>query len=123
MLRLLYICIAILVAGCGSSTLSRRPATEDLPGLKSPANSNLKQLDEIKKIGLEWWFQNRGLMAEESARIAGCFSVVRPIKNFAARDDVVWEVRIVHFLGGSLTGILWINERTQQVIALGIEPK
>ncbi len=93
------------------------------PDLKSPGASDEKRESEITKICLEWWLKNRGLLAEESFKVAGYFSVARPIAKFAARDDRVWEVRVLHLHTGGPTGILWINDKTEKVIALGAEEK
>jgi hypothetical protein len=94
-----------------------------LPDLKSPAASEEKRVSEIREIGLSWWLKNRGLLAEESFKVAGYFSVARPIADFAARDDRVWEVRVLHLHTRGPTGILWINDKTEKVIALGAEEK
>lgn len=93
------------------------------PDLKSPAASDEKRVSEIRKISLEWWLRNRGVLAEESFKVAGYFSVARPIAKFAARDDRVWEVRVLHLHTGGPTGIVWINDKTEEVIALGAEEK
>jgi hypothetical protein len=76
-------------------------------------------VSEIGEIGLAWWVKNRGLLAEESLRVAGSFAVVRPMGQFAGRGDRVWEVRIIHLRTGGPTGILWIHDQTEQVLALG----
>jgi hypothetical protein len=93
------------------------------PDLRSPAASEGKRVSEITKIGLAWWVKNRGLLAEESLKVAGFFFVVRPIAQFAARDDRIWEVRIVHLHTRGPIGILWINDKTEKVIALGVAEK
>jgi hypothetical protein len=93
------------------------------PDLKSPAASDEKRVSEIREISLAWWLKNRGLLAEESFKVAGYFSVARPIANFAIRDDRVWEVRVLHIHTGGPTGIIWINDKTEKVIALGVEKK
>jgi hypothetical protein len=92
-----------------------------ISGLQTPSVLDASRAKRLESIGLDWWMHNRGLLAEESLKIAGYFSVVRPIKGFANRDDIVWEIRIIH-LDGSPTGILWINEKTRKVIGLGVEP-
>lgn len=111
--------ILFLLLGVGVQAAELTP----VPDLKSPAASDEKRTSEIRKIGLEWWLKNRGLLAEESFKVAGYFSVVRPIAQFAARDDRVWEVRILYLHTGGPTGILWINDKTEKVIALGAEEK
>ena len=93
------------------------------PDLRSPAASEGKRVSEITKISLQWWTKNRGLLAEESFKVAGYFSVARPIAKFAARGDRVWEVRVLHLHTGGPTGIVWINDKTEKVIALGAEEK
>ncbi len=93
------------------------------PDLEAPAASDEKRVSEIKTIGLQWWVRNRGLLAEESLEVAGYFSVARPIASFAARDDRVWEVRVRHLHTRGPTGIVWINDTTEKVIALGAEEK
>jgi hypothetical protein len=94
-----------------------------VPDLISPAAGDEKRISEIGKIGVAWWVGNRGRLAEESFRVAGYFAVARPIAQFAIRDDRVWEVRVLHLHSGAPTGILWINDRTEKVIALGAEEK
>jgi hypothetical protein len=94
-----------------------------LPDLKSPAANEENRVSQIEKIGLEWWLKNRRLTAEEALRVAGYFSVARPIAEFAARDDRVWEVRVIHLHTGGPSGILWINDRTGKVIGLGVKDK
>ncbi len=94
-----------------------------VPDLKSPSASDHKRVSEIREIGFKWWFKYRGLLAEESFRIVGYFSVTRPIAGFAARDDRVWEVRVVHLHTGGPSGVLWINDKTERVIGLGAEER
>lgn len=94
-----------------------------VPDLKSPSANDQKRVSEIREIAFKWWFKNRGLLAEESFRVAGYFSVTRPIAEFAARDDRVWEVRVVHLHTGGPSGVLWINDKTERVIGLGTEEK
>ncbi len=94
-----------------------------VPDLKSPSANDQKRVSEIREIGFKWWFKNRGLLAEESFRVAGYFPVTRPIAEFAARDDRVWEVRVVHLHTGGPSGVLWINDKTEKVIAIGAEEK
>lgn len=93
------------------------------PDLKSPVADDGKRVSEISKIGRDWWVRNRGLLAEESVKVAGYFSVARPIAQFATRDDRIWEVRVLHLHTGAPTGILWINNETEKVIALGVGEK
>ncbi len=94
-----------------------------VPDLKSPAAGHEKRVSEIRQIGVEWWLKNRGVLAEEAFKVAGYFSVARPIAQFASRDDRVWEVRILSLHTGGPTGILWINDKTEKVIALGAQEK
>jgi hypothetical protein len=94
-----------------------------LPDLTSPSAHERKRASEIETIGLAWWFKNRGMAAEESLIVAGHFSVARPIAGFAARDDRVWEIRVIHLHTGGPSGILWVNDRTGRVIGLGVEEK
>jgi hypothetical protein len=93
------------------------------PDLKSPSADDEKRVTEMRELALRWWFTNRGMLAEESVRVAGYFQVARPIADFAARDDRVWEVRVVHLHSGGPSGVLWINDRTEKVIALGVPAK
>jgi hypothetical protein len=111
--------ILFLLLGIATNAAEMRA----LPDLKSPAANEEKRVSQIEKIGLEWWLKNRGLTAEEALRVAGYFSVARPIAEFAARDDRVWEVRVIHLHTGGPSGILWINDRTGKVIGLGVEDK
>jgi hypothetical protein len=93
------------------------------PDLKPPTAGEERRAFEIGEIAREWWLKNRGLLAEESFKVAGSFSAARPISKFAARDDRLWEVRVLHLHTGSPTGILWINDRTGRVLALGANEK
>jgi len=45
----------------------------------------------------------------------------RQAAEFAARDDRVWEVRVLHLHTGAPTGIMWINVMTEKVFVLGAE--
>ena len=94
-----------------------------VPGLKAPAASDAKRVSEIREIGLDWWLKNRGVLAEESFKVVGYFFVARPIAKFANRNDRLWEVRVLHLHTGAPTGIMWINDKTEEVIALGVEEK
>lgn len=111
--------ILFLLLGVGLQAAQLTP----LPDLRSAAAGDEKRVSEIAKISLAWWLKNRGVLAEESFKVAGYFSVARPIAKFAARDDRVWEVRVVHLHTGGPTGIVWINDKTDAVIALGVEEK
>jgi hypothetical protein len=95
---------------------------QPLPDLKTPAASDKERLSKIHDIATAWWLKNRGLLAEESIRVAGYFSIVRPIEDFAKRDDRVWEVRVI-YSHSSPTGILWVNDKTGKVLGLGVEAK
>jgi len=103
--------------------LSQAAELTSAPDLKAPVPTEKKAVLEVRNIALGWWARNQGLMAEESFRVAGHFQVARPIPKFAARDDRVWEVRVIHLHTGGPSGILWINDRTKQVIALGAAEK
>jgi hypothetical protein len=83
------------------------PASDLMP----PAASDGRRVAEIREVGLAWWVKNRGLLAEESPRVAGSFAVVRPMGQFAGRDDRVREVRIIQLQAGGPTGILWSHTR------------
>jgi hypothetical protein len=102
--------------------LHAEPIGQPIPDLKAPSSSEVPRAEKMRSIGTEWWLKNRGLLAEESLKVAGYFCVVRPIPGLADRGDIVWEIRVIH-LEGSPTGILWINEKTQKVIGLGIGQK
>jgi len=95
--------------------------TPPVTGLQPPSILDASHAQKLKIIGLRWWMHNRGLLKEESQEIAGYFSVVRPIKGFADRGDIVWEIRMLHLDDATPDGILWINEKTQKVIGLGVE--
>jgi hypothetical protein len=90
------------------------------PDLNPPSAGEEKRAMEIREVALRWWFKHRGLLAEESVRVAGYFQVARPISGFAARDDRVWEVRVVHLHSGGPSGVLWIHDKTERVIGLGL---
>jgi hypothetical protein len=94
-----------------------------MPDLTTPSRGDEKRVAAIRELGTQWWLHSRGLLAEESVRVVGYFRVSRPIPRFAEREDRAWEVRIIH-LEGAPTGVLWINDKTQNVIALGLpEPE
>lgn len=111
--------IVLLVFGISAKSSELKP----LPDLQPPSNVDKKHVSQIETIALQWWLKNRGLLAEESLRVAGYFSVARPIAKFAARDDRVWEIRVIYMHTGGPSGILWINDRTSKVIGLGVEDK
>jgi hypothetical protein len=104
--------------------LSAEPVVLDKcpSGLNSPKSVNAATEKGIEQIAIQWWLVHRGLLADESLIIAGNFSVSRPIKGFADSGDVVWEVRAIRSFK-RLTGVLWINEKTGKVTALGIDQK
>ena len=95
---------------------------QPIPDLKAPLPADAARVKQVENIGTLWWLKNRGLLAEESPRVVGYFSVFRPIKGFADRGDIVWEVRIL-YIGSQPTGILWVNEKNQKVIGLGLDQK
>jgi hypothetical protein len=111
--------IFVLLFGIAANAADLTP----VPDLESPSANDQTRVSEIREIGFRWWFKNRGLLAEESFRVAGYFSVTRPIAEFAARGDRVWEVRVVHLHTGGPSGVLWINDKTERVIGLGGEDK
>jgi hypothetical protein len=119
LLRCWHISCAILLL-CTFSWAE--PVLQPILDLKAPSISDADRVKVIHDIGDEWWFRNRGRLAEERLSVKGYFSVVRPIKDFADRGDTVWEVRILHSLGPP-TGVLWINEKNQKVIGLGLDQK
>ncbi len=94
-----------------------------MPDLKAPESAEDQSVAAVRDFAVGWWMRNQGLLAEESFRVAGHFQVVRPIPGFAARDDRVWEVRVIHMHTGGPSGILWINDKTKKVIALGAAEK
>ena len=95
------------------------PVTATASDLQPVTAADESRAKEIADIALQWWFKNRGLLAEESWRVVGSFRVARPIPGFAERDDPVYEVRIRHLHTQGPSGILWVNARTEKVIALG----
>jgi hypothetical protein len=107
--------IAWILLGLTATAAELKPK----PDLTAPSTGDEKRVAEIREVGTRWWMQSRGLLAEESVRVVGYFRVIRPIPQFAERDDRVWEVRIIH-LEGAPTGVLWINDKTQKVMALGL---
>jgi hypothetical protein len=111
---------SLLIAPALFTFLHAEPLGQPIPDLKAPLIADAARTKKIEHIGIRWLLKNRGLLAEESASVKGYFSVARPIKGFADRNDVVWEVRI-DYIEGQPTGILWINEKTQKVIALGLD--
>ena len=119
LLRCGYISCAILLF---SSFSWADPVLRPTPDIKAPSNSDADSVKVIQEIGTKWWLKNRGMLAEESLSVKGYFSIGRPIKDFADRGDTVWEVRVL-YIEGQPTGVLWINEKNQKVIGLGLEPK
>ena len=89
------------------------------PDLRSPSPRDEKRMTEVQEIGLQWWFQHHGVLAEESFKVAGSFITARPIAQFSERDDRIWELRVLHLHTGGPSGILWVNDKTGKVIAMG----
>jgi hypothetical protein len=92
-----------------------------LADLKAVTAVDKERSAQVEDLALKWWMKNRGMLAEESLTVAGYFSVVRPIANFAERNDRIWEVRVIHMHAGGPTGVLWVNDRTGSVMGLGVE--
>lgn len=115
--------ISFLFALLGADSPAYGSELKPLPDLQPPAGVDQKQLARIEDLGREWWQKNRGLLAEESLKLAGYFSVARPLANFAERNDRVWEIRVVHMHSGGPTGILWVNEKSGQVVGLGADAR
>jgi hypothetical protein len=94
-------------------------------GLKAPSSPDAVLVRKMESIGFGWWLHHRpGMLAEESLRVVGSFTVVKPIKNFADSGNTVWEVRVMRFGPNpelQTTGVLWINEKTEKVLGLGID--
>jgi hypothetical protein len=101
--------------------LSAEPVLQPIPDLKPPSAGDLATKKRIESIGTEWWLKNRGLLAEESPRVAGYFYVFRSIKGFADRGDRVWEIRMIYLGTQCPTGVLWINEKSGKILGLGLE--
>ena len=103
------------------SFLHADPLPSPVTGLVTPASSDGPRAKSMESIGFEWWHHHRGFEdREQMPHAEGYFTVIRPMKGFAQAGDVVWELRVI--LGPfALSGILWINERTHQVIALGVD--
>jgi hypothetical protein len=87
--------------------------------LRPPMPQDGKRVIEVRDIGVQWWFENRGILAEESLKVAGYFITARPLAEFSARDDRVWEVRVLHLHTGGPSGVLWVNDSNGKVIAMG----
>jgi hypothetical protein len=106
------------------TTLSADPVLleKSSSGLNTPTGADVATEKGIEQIAFQWWLINGGLSADESLVIAGNFSASRPIKGFAEVGDVIWEVRAIRSFKG-LTGVLWINEKTGKVEALGRDQK
>ena len=72
----------------------------------------------LTAIALQYWFKNHGLLAEEGIGATGLFRIGRDIKDFAARGEWVWEIRVIQH-GLSLDGVIWINAHTKKILAFG----
>jgi hypothetical protein len=85
-------------------------------GLTPPKATDVATVEGIKGIALQWAIVNGGFGDNEEEKVEGYFGALRPIKDFAAPGDVIWEVRFMHF--SQTTGVLWINQKTGKVKAL-----
>ena len=85
-----------------------------IPDLKPASGYPEEKIEEIGRLAFQHW----RFLAEEAPRVAGTFKTIRAIPGFSKRGDLIWEVRIIHMVQ-SPSGILWINDRTKDVIALG----
>ena len=114
-MKLYAIVIGWVLLAFASLGAEMKPA----PDLKPPSGGDERRVAEIHKIGMRWWLEHRGLLAEETVRVVGSFQAIRGIPRFAEGGDRVWEVRIVH-LRGAPTGVLWVSDRNQKVMSLGL---
>jgi hypothetical protein len=100
--------------------LRATPYLQPVSDLKTPSTAEAALGKELAGVGQDWWLKNRGLLAEESPRVAGYFYAFRSIKGFADRGDRIWEVRMIYLFTQCPTGVLWINEKTKAVMGLGV---
>jgi hypothetical protein len=100
--------------------LRAAPYGQQIPDLKIPTPAEATIGKELAQVGETWWLKNRGLLAEESPRTAGYFYAFRSIRGFANRGDRIWEVRMIYLGTRCPTGVLWVNEKTKQVLGLGL---
>ncbi len=114
-----YWCIAFAILLL-CTFLRAEPMGHPIHDLEAPLSSDAGRVRHVEDIGIGWWLKNRGLLAEETVKVKGYFSVVRPIKGFANQNDIVWEVRIA-IMGVRPTGILWVNENNEKVMGLGLD--
>jgi hypothetical protein len=85
-----------------------------IPDLKPASEYTKDKIEEIGRLAYHHW----QFLAEEAPRVSGSFKTIRPIQGFSEKGDLIWEVRIIH-LTQVPTGILWINDRTKDVLVLG----
>ena len=91
-----------------------QPELKPIPDLKPASEYPRDKIEAITKLAYQHW----PFLAEEGPHVAGSFKTIRAVPGFSQRDDLIWEVRIIHMLR-TPSGILWINERTKEVIILG----
>jgi len=108
----------LVFALCG--TLSADPVllVKSPFGLRDPTSADVATQNGVKQIALQWWLVNGGIDAQEGVVVDGKFSAARPIKGFASPGDVIWEVRFILSIQSTVTGVLWINQKTGKVKAL-----
>jgi hypothetical protein len=90
---------------------------DPIPGLTAPSASDALKVRKIQNLALGWWMRNKRILANETLYVVGYFSIFRPIKDFAATKDTIWEVRVNASFVPS--GVVWVNENNSKVIGLG----
>ena len=109
--RLLLVFLLIVsTAVCGES----KSQIKSIPDLRPASDYPAEKIDEISRLAFRHW----QFLAEESAKVVGTFKTIRSIPSFSQSGDLIWEVRIIH-LTQIPTGVLWVNDRTKDVIVLG----
>ena len=110
LLPLLLLSLIVTTAVRGES----QSEIKSIPDLRPASDYPAEKIDEISRMTFHHW----PFLAEEAPKVAGTFKTMRAIPNFSQRGDLIWEVRIIHMLN-TPSGILWINDRTKEVIVFG----
>jgi len=94
------------------------PPGQQAPYLGALDAAAVADVEAARKAALEHWFHERGVLAEESFHVAALFRLGEDITAVGARDEWVWEVRVMH-LSGALNGIVWVNAHSKAAFSTG----
>lgn len=86
------------------------------------ASETTEREQNIRKVALEFWLRERGLLAEERIEIVREFDAPRPITGFTEKGERIVEVCVMH-ISNAPSGILWLHEKSGAVQAIGLNAK